>query len=170
MPRQENAAPQEREQAGCREEEHWQDAQVIEDAAYGTIFQEEMSSWAEEKAEHRRLLQERLHRLAALWNKKAVKEWEYFFREEFSREEGADGLLLLLEIVRKHKLSEDILFLVQTEMEDRIDYYDSRGEADCKRLAEEILVCCQIRCVQSQKTRQRPVQPRKTRRRALSRL
>lgn len=168
VPLQEDAAPQ--EQAGCREEEHWQDAQVIEDAAYGTIFQEEMSSWAEEKAEHRRLLQERLHQLAALWNKKAVKEWEYFFQEEFSRKEGADGLLLLLEIVRKHKLSEDILFLVQTEMEDRIDYYDSRGEADCKRLAEEISMCCQIRCAQSQKTRQRPVQPRKTRRRPLSRL
>lgn len=160
--RQEGTEPQGSGQNGsgpeeeCKEET-LQGAEVVEDAVYGEMFQEEQSRWIQEKTEHERRLQKRLRKLAAYRRKKAVRGWKHFFEAEFLQDEGADSLILLLEAVREYGLSEEILQLIEPVMAARAEIYDSRGEADCSRIAEEVVKYCRAKLEGRPKKQRKPL-------------
>ena len=77
------------------------DREVVENAEYGTIFQEVQTQWIQEKIEREQKLRIRLEELGKLPEKCAVKAWKHFFAEEVLPGEDTESLMLLLEILRK---------------------------------------------------------------------
>ncbi len=139
--------------------ETFQDAQVIENTEYDAMFREEHSHWVQKNAEHGSMLHKRLKKLASLHGKNAQVEWIHFFEKEFLPEETPEALMLLLETVRESELPDHILGLIWTVMEDHRKRYAFREEQDCRRLAEEIMVCCQIKhaAVKNKKVQRKPL-------------
>lgn len=118
------------------------DREVVENAEYGTIFQEVQTQWIQEKIEREQKLRIRLEELGKLPEKHAVKEWKHFFAEEFLPGEDTESLMLLLEILRKYPLPKKALQLIEAVMKERLNDYNAKERSDCSDLVREVIRLC----------------------------
>lgn len=118
------------------------DREVVENAEYGTIFQEVQTQWIQEKIEREQKLRIRLEELGKLPEKHAVKAWKHFFAEEFLPGEDTESLMLLLEILRKYPLPKKALQLIEAVMKERLNDYNAKERSDCSDLVREVIRLC----------------------------
>ncbi|MEZ3469275.1 MAG: hypothetical protein K1W40_12935, partial [Schaedlerella sp.] len=112
---------------------------VSSNATYGTFFQDAQEQWLRKKHLREQFMRQKLRELVSLRWPKAVKAWQQFFDTDLTMDEDEEILLLLLEAIRENALSEKVFYLIMTNMNSRLRFYDDIGDSDRAMSAMEIV-------------------------------